>query len=119
MLLKGFFLLPLKLDEDISFLDNLDGCGLSGLLIHSVQIPILRAKLEMLLSLVPSAWCSALQKWILGFLVWQLGWRSLRTNNLPLGNPEKDFLIWQNPRTPIAELFDDETNDLRRCRVRR
>ena len=35
------------------------------------------------------------------------------------GNPEKDFLIWQNPRTPIAELFDDETNDLRRCRVRR
>ncbi|MGZ7973938.1 OprD family outer membrane porin, partial [Pseudomonas aeruginosa] len=20
------------------------------------------------------------------------------------GNPEKDFLIWQNPRTPIAEL---------------
>ena len=36
-----------------------------------------------------------------------------------LGNPEKDFLIWQNPRTPIAELFDDETNDLRRCRVRR
>ncbi|MEZ1510432.1 hypothetical protein QVM48_13960, partial [Pseudomonas soli] len=27
----------------------------------------------------------------------------------PEGNPEKDFLIWQNPRTPIAELFDDET----------
>ncbi|VFB20569.1 Uncharacterised protein [Pseudomonas fragi] len=34
------------------------------------------------------------------------------------GNPEKDFLIWQNPRTPIAELFN-EANDLRRCRVRR
>ncbi|MFL4079664.1 hypothetical protein LES19_14585, partial [Pseudomonas aeruginosa] len=31
-------------------------------------------------------------------------------SELPLyGNPEKDFLIWQNPRTPIAELFDDET----------
>uniref|UniRef100_UPI000A500F7F DUF3275 family protein n=1 Tax=Pseudomonas amygdali TaxID=47877 RepID=UPI000A500F7F len=25
-----------------------------------------------------------------------------------LGNSEKDFLIWQNLRTPVAELFDDE-----------
>ncbi len=33
------------------------------------------------------------------------------------GNSEKDFLIWQNLRTPVAELFDDETDDLRRRRV--
>ncbi|WP_332847444.1 hypothetical protein, partial [Pseudomonas lactucae] len=26
-----------------------------------------------------------------------------------LGNSEKDFLIWQNLQTPVAEFFDDET----------
>ncbi|WP_044318106.1 hypothetical protein, partial [Pseudomonas amygdali] len=31
-------------------------------------------------------------------------------NQKTQGNPEKDFLIWQNLRAPIAELFDDESN---------
>ncbi len=35
------------------------------------------------------------------------------------GNSEKDFLIWQNFRTPVAAPLDNETDDLRRRRVRR
>lgn len=42
--------------------------------------------------------------------------RALKDN--PKGNSEKDFLIWRNLRIPIAELFDDETDDIRRRRIR-
>ncbi|KRP48394.1 hypothetical protein TU77_26740 [Pseudomonas synxantha] len=69
---------------------------------------IITATLLMLLVVVPVI-----------IMTFAFAWKYRASNTkATYGNPEKDFLIWQNLRTPIAELFN-EANDLRRCRVRR